>query len=212
LENYSRKSFNCFRYHLLIFFSFLLVIFYSGCGLPSSQTTVLPPTILSSVDKHFVFRVYESQGFVLYYKAVDTGTGKVNEDFINNVTATGLAVFTNRNYSAALAENKTTASINYIWTADPTTSFPIEVDVSYDNSELTVTVTDNTGVVFNTKVIRNNKENFSSPLSSGSDLNGITGPANLAFATMAFKIDPTTLTLYPSVGVHIGYINNITIQ
>ncbi|MCL2520555.1 MAG: hypothetical protein FWE37_06095 [Spirochaetaceae bacterium] len=213
MENFSRKSLNCAR-------TIITLWLLASCGLPTNFTVLPPDIITTGVNGNFSFRLEEGHGFVIYYRALPSGQTFINEDF-STAMQTGLAVFTARQYlpAASHANSANLQGTPFIWLPANSGSFsyPITVETSFDGAQLAITIRDNFGtVIFNDAVIRGNaglaNRNFAQTMATAPDMANITGGTiTLAFAVMNFRLNYTTLTLYPSIAMHLGYLSPVNL-
>jgi hypothetical protein len=200
MGNVSRKQ----TYRTWILAS-LVSLGFLQCGLPNDSDIASTPSVISSKPDSVVFQVFDSDGFVIYYKPLRDGSTSGDEFFddIPSISESGLR---------SLGYYKMNVDSIYLWTPEGGDRNP-EITVKYASSaqstDATFTVR-NTAIIdkvlFRDETLVGKDKRFKNLNSGDKDLNGLNSTVYFALAAMNFHTDPQTLTMRASLPVHLGYM------
>lgn len=192
--------------------------------------TIDPVVIVSGGSGAVQFQIAQGHGVAVFYKIIAEGT-TVNEDFSSS-SSTGERLLLARGYYPANKDNSSNSN-KFLWTAGAA-AFPITTEITFgsaSNGQSFYEVEDAGGIVtvppaelIRVKTVSSGGTSSTIPDRSFAGINltdadvpiAVSGSSatvvSVALAAVKYEIDTATMTLAPSVAVHLGYMRGISVR
>ncbi len=187
--------------------------FLWSCGLPSLDSVVPEASGISVNGDYVSFVLTESSGFFLHYRFYPGGV-TVETNFSNIASVGEDAIFAALGHHKAYAP-PASARRRFIWQPSATDVAPYSVILKMNDGYLEVR--DNASqLIFTEHLFRNTPPNlleFKDFQSRDRDMPPNVGStAELAWAVMNTRLDPTIFVLNLSHATYLGHVNGVTVS